>query len=59
MFYNFTILVADNSIIESSYAWTDLIQGEYQFSVVAFTSKGPGEVANLILLLSILPNNGT
>ena len=56
MFYNFTILAADNSSIESSYTWTDLIQGEYQFSVVAFTSKGPGESASLMLSLSMLPN---
>ena len=56
MFYNFTILAADKSCIESSYTWTDLIQGEYQFSVVAFTSKGPGEAANVIL--SELPSNG-
>ena len=42
--------------MESSYIWSNLIQGEYQFSVVAFTSKGPGEAANLIL--STLPNNG-
>ena len=41
--------------MESSYTWSNLIQGEYQFSVVAFTSKGPGEAANLTL--STLPNN--
>ena len=58
MFYNFIILAENNSSIESSYPWTDLIQGAYQFSVVAFTSKGPGEVATLILPLSIVANNG-
>ena len=41
---------------ESSYTWTDLIQGRHRFSVVAFTSKGPGEAASLIL--STLSNNG-
>ena len=56
--YDYTILQVDNSCssIESSYAWSNLIQGEYQFSVVAFTSRGPGEAANLTL--STLPNNG-
>ena len=36
--------------MNSSYTWprNNLIQGEYQFSVVAFTSKGPGEAANLM-----------
>ena len=42
--------------MESSYTWSNLIQGEYQFSVVAFTSEGPGEATNL--LLSALSNNG-
>ena len=58
MFYNFTILQVDNtcSSIESSYTWSNLIQGEYQFSVVPFTSKGPGEAANLTLSTSL--NNG-
>ena len=56
--YNYTILQVDNtcSSIESSYTWDNLIQGEYQFSVVAFTSKGPGEAASL--MLSTLPNDG-
>ena len=32
----------------SLYTWTNLVyQGRYQFGVVAFTSKGPGEAANL------------
>ena len=57
-FYNFTIVQVDStcSSIESSYTWNKLIQGEYQFSVVAFTSEGPGEAANLSL--STLLNNG-
>ena len=57
MLYNFSILRVDNgggSIL--SYTWTDLIQGRYQFSVVAFTRVGPGEVASL--MLSTLRNNG-
>lgn len=41
--------------IEASYTWSDIIQGEYQFSVVAFTSKGPGKAANL--MLSTRPSN--
>ena len=44
------------SCIESSYAWTDLTQGEYQFSVIAYTGIGPGETASL--MISTLPNNG-
>ena len=44
---------ADNSSAESSYTWTNLIhRGRYQFSVVAFTSQGPGEAANLMLNIS-------
>ena len=31
------------------------MQGEYQFSVVAYTSKGPGETASL--MISTLPDN--
>ena len=31
------------SNINSSHVWIGLTQGQYQFSVVAFTSKGPGE----------------
>ena len=59
MLYNFSILQVDNgggSIL--SYTWTDLIQGRYQFSVIAFTSTGQGEAASLTLTLSTLPNNG-
>ena len=58
VFYDHTILQVDNtcSSIELSYTWNNLIQGEYQFSVVAFTSKGPGEAASLIL--STLPSDG-
>ena len=58
VFYDYAILKVDNtcSSIEPSYTWSNLIQGNYQFSVVAFTSKGPGEAANL--MLSTLPNNG-
>ena len=39
-----------------SYTWSGLIQGRHQFSVIAFTRVGPGEVASL--MLSTLPNNG-
>ena len=40
---------ADNDGIVSLYTWTNLVyQGIYQFGVVAFTSKGPGEAANLL-----------
>ena len=43
------IVSADNANTLSSYTWTNLVyQGRYQFSVVAFTSAGPGEVAILI-----------
>ena len=40
-----------NSNINLSYTWpwSNLIQGEYQFSVVAFTSEGRGEAANLMV----------
>ena len=41
--------------MRSSYTWSKLIQVDNQFSVVAFTSEGPGEAANLTL--STLPNN--
>ena len=56
--HNYTILQVDNtcSSNELSYTWSNLIQGEYQFSVVAFTSRGPGEAANV--MLSTLPSNG-
>ena len=57
MLYNYSILQVDNggdSIL--SYTWTNLVQGRYQFSVVASTRVGPGETASL--MLSTLPNNG-
>ena len=39
---------SENSSIES-YVWTDLInQGVYEFIVVAVTSEGPGEAADLM-----------
>ena len=42
---NYAIQKANiDSSVNSSYTWIGLIQGQYQFSVVAFTSKGPGEV---------------
>ena len=41
--------LSDNGSIVSSYTWNNLVyQGRYQFSVVAFTSAGPGEVAILM-----------
>ena len=43
------LTVDSSSSTESSYTWSNLIQGNYQFSVVAFTSKGPGEAATLML----------
>ena len=40
---------ANNESTESSYTWTNLVyQGSYQFSVVAFTSQGPGEAVDLL-----------
>ena len=56
--YNFAILPVDNtcSSNELSYTWSNLVPGEYQFSVVEFTSRGPGEAANVMLF--ILPSNG-
>ena len=55
--HNYTILQVDNtcSSNELSYTWSNLVPGEYQFSVVAFTSRGPGEAANT--MLSTLHNN--
>ena len=55
---NFAIQQINNSSdnTELSYTWNNLIQGRHQFSVVAFTSKGPGEAASL--MLSTLSNNG-
>ena len=49
IFHKFTIQQESSSSNRSSYTWNNLIQGEYQFSVVAFTSKGPGEATNLTL----------
>ena len=43
-------------LCSSSYTWTDLTQGQYQFSVVAYTSKGSGETASLMIFIL---NNGT
>ena len=56
IFHSFAIQQESSNSNRSSYTWNNLIQGEYQFSVVAFTNKGPGEAANLTL--STLPNNG-
>ena len=54
MVCNPPILQTDiNSSIDLSYTWSNLIRGRYNFSVVAFTSKGPGETATF--MLSILP----
>ena len=41
---------------EFSYTWNDLIQGTYQFRMVAFTRTGSGDAATLIL--STLFNEG-
>ena len=41
---------------ELSYTWNDLIQGIYQFRVVAFTRTGSGDADTLIL--STLFNEG-
>ena len=55
IFHNLTILQVDNGGGSTlNYTWTDLVQGRYQFSVVASTSIGPGETANL--MISTLPN---
>ena len=57
MLYDFAILQVDKGGgIFISYTWTDLIQGRYQFSVVAFTRAGQGEATSL--MLPTLPNNG-
>ena len=57
IFHDFAIQQADNSSnMSSSYTWTSLIHGRHQFRVVAFTSKGPGKAANLMLLTP--PSNG-
>ena len=56
--YDSIILQVNNtcSSTESSYTWTNLTQGEYEFSVIAYTSKGQGETASL--MISILPDYG-
>ena len=51
--------VDSSSGIESSYTWNNLMEGDYQFSVTAFTNQGQGEAASLMLSTSsTLPNNG-
>ena len=56
--YDSIILPVNNicSSTESSYTWTNLTQGEYEFSVIAYTSKGSGKAASL--MISTLPNYG-
>ena len=45
---DFMSQTADDSKTESSYTLTNLVyQGRYQFFVVAFTSQGQGEMANV------------
>ena len=40
---------ADNDVIVSYYTWINLVnRGIYQFSVIPFNSKGPGEATNLM-----------
>ena len=60
LFHDFIIQEVDSSSsIESSYTWRNLIEGDYQFSVTAFTNHGRGETASLMLSTSsTLPNNG-
>ena len=42
---NYTLQTTDrDSSINSSHTWIGLIRGQYQFSVVAFNSKGPGDI---------------
>ena len=54
--YDFNIVLPDiSSSVE--YTWTNLIRRRYQFSVIAFTSKGPGEAASF--MLSTLPDQDT
>ena len=36
-----------------SFTWTNLIQGSYNFIVVASTGQGAGEAANLIQSITI------
>ena len=57
IFHDFAIQQEDSSSnMSSSYTWTSLIHGRHQFRVAAFTSKGPGEAAKLMLLTP--PSNG-
>ena len=45
-----------SSSADLSHTWSNLFRGRYQFSVVAFTSQGPGDTASF--MLSTLPDNG-
>ena len=48
-----------SSDVDSSYTWSNLIQGRYQFSVVASSSTGPGKAASFMLsVVFTLPDNG-
>ena len=50
MLQSFVILPANiSSSTESFYRWLDLIRGSYQFSVVASTNNGSGDVADVML----------
>ena len=50
IFHDFIIQEVDSSSgIEFSYTWNDLMEGDYQFSVIAFTNQGRGEAASLML----------
>ena len=52
---DYAIETADvDSCIYSSYTWIGLTQGQYQFSVVAFTSKGSGDINSVNV--SIVPS---
>ena len=44
IFNDHDIRQADNSS-SSIYTWTGLMPGDYEFSVIAFTSRGPGDPA--------------
>ena len=48
--------ISSTSSVNSSYTLSSIPRGRYQFSVVAFTSRGPGEAASFAL--STLPDNG-
>ena len=60
IFHDFIIQEVDSSSsIESSYTWNNLMEGDYQFSVTAFTNQGRGGAASLMLSTSsIPPSNG-